>query len=92
MSRRRFNVFRDGYIHVMGRQCDSCIFRRDSVISRETVEGMFHAAIGDQSAIVCHHTIGTKTNAVCRGFYNRDRTVPLLVADAMGLVRFEDPA
>jgi hypothetical protein len=90
MSRRRFNVFRDGYIHVMARQCETCIFRSNSVIARETVAQMRRESIEEQTAIVCHHTIGTKANAVCRGFYNRDRTVPLLVADAMGLVRFED--
>lgn len=93
MSRRRFNVFRDGHIYVMARQCKTCIFRPDQeVIPLARLEEMRRGAIEEQTCIVCHDTIGTKTSAVCRGFYNRDReqTLPLWVAELKGLVRFQE--
>jgi hypothetical protein len=90
VSRRRFNVFRDGHVYVMARQCDTCIFRPGSeVIPPERLAQMRREAVKAQTSIVCHHTVGTKANAVCRGFYNTDQSAPLHVAQAMGLVRFQ---
>jgi hypothetical protein len=50
------------------------------------VEAMVAEAKRRQSLIVCHSTLGTRRNAVCRGFYNRHSTLPLVLAEAMGII------
>jgi hypothetical protein len=88
----KFNVFRHDLVHVMSRQCATCIFRPgQEVIPIKRRKEMVSEAVASETAIVCHHTIGTKSNAVCRGFYNSTQTLPLIMATAMDLIRFQDP-
>jgi hypothetical protein len=44
-------------------------------------------ACSTDNVIVCHATLAGD-NAVCRGFYERHATLPLIVARAMGVIRY----
>jgi hypothetical protein len=87
----KFNIFRNGHVYVMAKQCSTCIYRRDSLTPRKRVKQMQTQAIAEQTAIVCHHTIGTRSNAVCRGFFNRYAmdVFALHLADAVGILRYK---
>jgi hypothetical protein len=57
------------------------------------VQSMVADAISADTAIVCHNTLGTKQNAVCRGFFNRyrDQVAPLRLAVLVGAVWYQRP-
>lgn len=86
------NVFRDGVIHVMPSRCETCIFRPGNLmhLQRGRVRAMVDQVKRDESCIPCHKTLDGD-NAVCRGQYDLHPTMPLQVAERMGLIRFEDP-
>ena len=54
------------------------------------VDGMVAAAEKNDSAIICHSTLGGD-NAVCRGFYENHSTYPLRLARVMGVVEEVEP-
>jgi len=93
-------VFRDGYIHVLERQCDTCIFRRGNLmrLSRGRVAEMVRTATANDSCIPCHETLGPAP-AVCKGFFDRyalngrGKLVAsrLQVADRLGFIRWQEP-
>jgi hypothetical protein len=93
VSRRRHNVYRDGLVHVCAELCSTCIFRPGNLMALRAgrVRTMVDAARADGSAIVCHSTLHTGADAVCRGFYDRWPTTPLQLAERMGRVIFEPP-
>ncbi len=80
------NVFREGKVHVRKEMCATCIFRPGNLmkLTPGRVAGMVEDAEKNQSAIICHDTLHTKRNAVCRGFFERHQTLPLALAQAMG--------
>lgn len=51
---------------------------------------MVREATKNESAIVCHATLGTKENAVCRGFFDKHPTAPLQIAERLGFVELVD--
>jgi hypothetical protein len=83
-----FNAFRDGKVHVMKQQCRTCIFRADSP-ARKPGSVIAGRAVKEDNAVVCHHTVLEKDQAVCRGFFDRHKTTPLLLAMATGCVEFD---
>jgi hypothetical protein len=82
-----YNAFRNGKIHVCARMCSTCIFRPHPEDLRTRVT---NEAIRQDTAVICHHTLGTGANAVCYGFYKRHATMPLRLAEAMGAVEFDE--
>ena len=88
-----FNVFRDGRVHVLSRMCDTCIFRPGNLMHLEDgrVEEMVAEAQRDESAIVCHKTLGTSENAACHGFFRRHASGPMQIADRLGFITYVDP-
>lgn len=88
MPRKKFNVFRNGRVHVCAKMCKSCIFKADSWTPPETVARMVRDAIAKDNSIVCHSTLGTKEHAVCRGFFENHLTSPLRLAAALGMIEF----
>ncbi len=86
----RFNVWRDGKVHVKAGRCATCIFRPGNKmrLGPRRVRGMVLTATREDTAIICHDTLGTDRQAVCRGFFNGYRTTPLVMAKLMGLIRF----
>jgi hypothetical protein len=89
----RNNTFRDGKVHVMADKCPTCIFRPGNLmhLNRGRVKDMVGTATSDQAgSITCHSTLDTDKQAVCRGFYDRHATPVLQLAEAMGVVEFQD--
>lgn len=84
----RHNVYRGGRVHVRAERCATCVFRAGNPMElrRGRVREMIEEARANESAIVCHATLGTGANAVCRGFFDRHATAPLEIADRLGLV------
>lgn len=84
------NVYRDGRVHVQREMCPTCVFRPGNLMALRSgrVREMVDGARENESAIVCHDTLGTGANAVCRGFYDRYPTQPLQIAERLGLVEF----
>lgn len=86
------NAYRDGKVHVKREKCPTCIFRPGNLMSLRPgrVKGMVKEATKKQSAIICHDTLGTRFNAVCRGFYDLYPTQPLQVATRLGMLEEVD--
>lgn len=83
------NTFRDGKVHVKGKMCKTCIFRPGNKMNLEDgrVEEMVNGATREGGAIICHDTLGTKKNAVCRGFFNKHKTSTLQIAERLGFIQ-----
>jgi len=81
------NAFRNGTVHVCSAMCSTCIFRPGNLMHLKPgrVREMVDGATKEDSAIICHSTL-EGDNAVCRGFYDRYRTTPLVLAKALGVV------
>jgi hypothetical protein len=53
--------------------CETCIFRGGNMMRLKPgrVKEMVESATQDESAIVCHSTLHTGAEAVCRGFFDK---------------------
>lgn len=82
----------DGRIHVLEAMCATCVFRPGNLMRLQPgrLAGMVSEAKRDESCIPCHSTThGAQPHeAVCHGFYTRHPTVPLRLAQAMGLIEW----
>ncbi len=80
-----FNAVSDIGVRVLAQPCATCIFRGDSVIDRDRVDTLVRRACANDSAIICHATLGLPEQAVCRGFFARHArdTTPLRLAVAL---------
>lgn len=87
----RHNVYRDGKVHVMERQCSTCIFGAKSPIGDERRKGMVSEATRGDSTIVCHSTLhrGDVGHAACRGFFNLGVSSTLRMAEGMGVIEYD---
>ena len=87
----KHNVYRDGRVHVLAERCPTCIFRAGNLMElrRGRVRGMLDEAIANDSAIVCHSTLSTGGDAVCRGFFETRPTTPLQLAERLGLIEWQ---
>ena len=85
----KHNAFRAGKVHVKARPCSTCIFHRGNKmqLAEGRVEQMVADAERNESAIICHSTLGTKANAVCRGFFDEHSTLPLRLARMFGNIK-----
>lgn len=83
-------AYRNGRVHVMQRQCDTCIFRPGNLMNLDPgrLEKMTSEAIAAETAIICHSTLKDR-NAVCRGFFNNHKTPVLILAERMGVITFD---
>jgi hypothetical protein len=70
MARSRFNIFRNGKVHVQKRMCDTCIFRPGNLMHLRpgTVEMMVAESVKDDASIPCLETLDGG-NSVCRGLF-----------------------
>lgn len=91
----RFNIVRDGAVHVADKKCTTCIYRRngDEMISQEARETMEAKAAETYGATIpCHDTYlyGGTEHAICRGFFDvhKDDVNLLTLADRMGYIRY----
>lgn len=70
------NVYRDGAVHVLSGECQTCIFRPGArPVSGARVAGMVRDTRDVPGAtVVCHSTLyrgEPEENAICRGWFNR---------------------
>lgn len=86
VPKERFNVFRDGKVHIMERRCKTCIWSPNSPL-RARADEMHAETEPKLSAIICHSTLGTDENAACRGHLDNGCTV-LQLAVRMGVVEW----
>lgn len=86
----RLNVFRGGEVHVKREMCGTCIFRPGNLMQLKPgrVKDMVQEALAEDTAIVCHDTLQTNANGVCRGFWDRHRcdSWRLRFAQMLGIV------
>lgn len=87
------NSFRHGHVHVCSDMCATCVFRPGNLMSLDPgkLRNLIADARSAESAIICHCTLGTEENAVCRGFYDRYKTEPLAMASKQNRIRWQDP-
>ncbi len=95
MKRRKCNrpIVADGKVHVLLRQCKTCIFRPDSDSELvEARERMTKQALKEDTAIVCHETLSGE-ECICRGFFSHHwRDVwRLRLAVALQRIKFVAP-
>lgn len=90
-------VYRDGKVHILAEQCDTCIFRPGNLMSlqRGRVRGMVEECVADDGVIPCHCTIRRDDvqPAICRGFYDSrwgQLISTLQIAERLGVI-VEDP-
>ena len=86
--KRRQKPYRDGFVHVLADRCETCIFRPGNRMDLQPgrVKGMVKQARKNESAIICHSTLGG-AEAVCRGFFDLYPTQPLQLAERLGRLR-----
>jgi len=87
----RFNIFRNGKVHIQKQMCDTCIFRPGNLMRLQpgTVEELVAGSVKNNAAIPCHQTLGGG-NSVCRGFFDRHKTGPLQIAERLGIIEVGD--
>lgn len=90
--------YRDGRVHVLAERCATCVFRPGNLMHLQAgrLAELARVNIEADSALTCHSTLyrDDVDQAVCRGYYDayRDRSTPLRLADAMGLIELDpDP-
>lgn len=81
------NPYRNGKVYVCKRLCKTCIFRPGNLmhLKEGRVEQMVADSVKKDTAIICHSTLDGD-NAVCRGFFNRHKTTPLILAERLGMI------
>jgi len=91
------DVYRDGKVHVLAEECQTCIFRpHERPVSGARVAEMVRATTSEEGGnVVCHSTLYRSDDvqhAVCRGWYDRlsDRDPVFRLAKIMGVI-VEDP-
>ena len=90
-----FNVYRGGKVHVVRDMCSTCIFRTGNLmdLSEGRRDEMVRESISEDVAIVCHSTLNTPENAVCRGFFDHHAkdTACLRLAKHFDVIAFDAP-
>jgi hypothetical protein len=87
------DVYRNGRIHVRRKLCDTCIFRPGNLMDLQPgrVEQMTREASENDGCIPCHKTTHKGGGeAVCRGFFNLNSSMPLRLAVAFNKITFQD--
>jgi uncharacterized protein (UPF0179 family) len=82
----------NGRVHIRKSMCDTCIFRPGNLMHLD--EGrrdkMVEGAVRNESCIPCHSHLyqGEAVEPVCRGFYDRHPTKPIIIAEMIGVVEW----
>ena len=86
-------TFVNGKVYVRRTQCETCVFRPGNLmrLSPGRLEGMIvNATRNDDGCIPCHHHLyeGQAVEPVCRGFYDRHATLPIRLAEMIGILEW----
>lgn len=94
MPRKSKKPFRDGKVHVLTKQCATCVFHSGNKMSlgEGALEALVSSNLKVDSAFACHETLDDK-QAICRGFFNRYQkdVTPLRLAIAFQVIEFQPP-
>lgn len=92
------NVYRDGKVHVLSRECATCIFKpKTRPVDGQRVAGMVRDTKDEPGAtVICHSTLyrgEPEEHAICRGWFDRlgDRDPILRVAADLGVMAEQEP-
>lgn len=81
-----------GTVAVCAVQCPTCVFRAGNPmwLAPGRLRELVRASLAADSALVCHETLyeQAQREAVCRGFYDKHSTLPLRLADTLGVTVF----
>lgn len=92
----KFDIYRDGRIHVMSEECSTCIFKPHTrPVDGARVAGMVRDTKDkDGATVVCHKTLygQAEHHAICRGWYDRlgDRDNTLRLARMLDVIEFQE--
>lgn len=87
-------IYRDGKVHVIGKECDACAFTPNRIIPGGRVaEIVRETKDADGASFICHKTTiagGGDADAVCRGWYDRfaDADPIFAMARRLGYIEF----
>jgi hypothetical protein len=92
------NVYRDGKVHVLARECDTCIFRPHArpVPGARVAELVRETRDDAGASVVCHSTLYRDEpgeHAICRGWFDRlgDRDPIIRLAVALDVIVEQPP-
>jgi hypothetical protein len=85
-----------GTVRVCSHRCHTCIFHPGNLMHLQPgrVTAMVTRARQTEGHVVCHKTLGTETQAICRGFADgpdQGHSLALRLARAMGTLREISP-
>lgn len=87
-------IYRDGRVHVVGKDCDACAFTPNRIIPGARVAEIVRETKGETGAsFICHKTTIAgqgQEDAVCKGWYDRfaDDDPIFAVARRLGYIEF----
>lgn len=88
------NIVDKSGVRVMKKQCKTCIFRPNNLMSLEEgkVEQMIKDATSDvYGSIVCHCTLDKSKQAVCKGYFDGYKKYGLLeAAERIGIINWHE--
>lgn len=85
------NIYRNGFVHIVSRMCDTCIFRPDIELTHGRRDAMVREATRNESAIICHSTLDKSDQDACYGFFKQHPTATLQVAERLKRITFTEP-
>jgi len=91
MPRERHNLIsEDGKVRVQAEKCATCIFRSGNLMHLRPgrVSEMVAEVKEMDGCIPCHETLEGDEQAVCRGQFDKHKTMPLQVAERLDEIEF----
>lgn len=66
-------------LKVCSKQCNECLFSSNKIVSEERKNELLQGIKRDNSFFVCHKSTIKNETAMCRGFYERNKSSSLLI-------------
>lgn len=86
------NVYRDGRVHVRGKQCDHCLYSKDRLVSGERARQLTTETRADAgSTFTCHRSmVSDEPEAICSVWFEKfgDEDPILRLAQSMGVIEY----
>jgi hypothetical protein len=73
---------------VMPKRCDECLFSTRKIVSDPAKEDVLAECRQSGRAFVCHKASFLNEYRVCRGFFDRDESIVVILAKKLGRVKF----
>jgi len=78
-------------LYVCAKRCDQCLYSSARIVPQERAEGLIAEARERGSHFICHkHTIRAGANVACRGFFDAEHTLEIMLARSLGIIVFVD--